>query len=353
MSKKVFLAVGHGGSDPGAVANGFKEKDLNLAIALKCKSELERHGIEVLASRVNDAYDPLENEIKECNAFNPDIAVAIHNNAGGGDGAEAWRQHRSEASKNLAEAILAEIVKVGQNSRGVKTRLWGDKDYYGFNREVLCTNIIVECAFVDNATDMKIIDTKAEQEVMGVAVAKGILNYFSIPYKNSTTAPEHQETPKNNDYKVGSIVAFSGGKHYISANASSGYAVPASKARVTAVSKGSKHPYHLRAINSTGAYTNGVYGWVDASSIASSVATVSEIPTLNSLQVGDIVTFTGNTHYATASAAAGSPTKFGRAKVTAKYPTGKHQVHLRAVDSNGAFIGGGVYGWVNLSDIKV
>ena len=29
MGKKVFIGVGHGGSDPGAVKNGFKEKDLN------------------------------------------------------------------------------------------------------------------------------------------------------------------------------------------------------------------------------------------------------------------------------------------------------------------------------------
>ena len=31
---KVFIGVGHGGSDPGAVANGLRESDLNLSIAL-------------------------------------------------------------------------------------------------------------------------------------------------------------------------------------------------------------------------------------------------------------------------------------------------------------------------------
>ena len=44
---KVFLGVGHGGSDPGASANGFKEKDLNLSIALACRDELVRHGVNV------------------------------------------------------------------------------------------------------------------------------------------------------------------------------------------------------------------------------------------------------------------------------------------------------------------
>ena len=62
MSKKVFLGIGHGGSDPGAVANGFEEKDLNLAIGLACRGELERHGVQVLMSRTKDENDPLAEE---------------------------------------------------------------------------------------------------------------------------------------------------------------------------------------------------------------------------------------------------------------------------------------------------
>lgn len=34
---KVFIGVGHGGTDPGAVANNLKEKDLTLQIALEAK----------------------------------------------------------------------------------------------------------------------------------------------------------------------------------------------------------------------------------------------------------------------------------------------------------------------------
>ena len=79
---KVFIGVGHGFSDPGAVANGVKEKDLNLSIALACRDELKRHGVEVRLSRTKDENDPLSEEIKECNVFSPDLAVSIHNNAG-------------------------------------------------------------------------------------------------------------------------------------------------------------------------------------------------------------------------------------------------------------------------------
>lgn len=186
MAKKVFIGVGHGGTDSGAVANGYKEKDLNLVIAQACNSELIRHGVTVLMSRTKDENDTVSMEILECNAFNPDLAIDIHNNAGGGDGAEAYHHYGGGVSKTLAENVLAEIVAIGQNSRGAKIRKnsWG-ADYYGFIRQTSAPAIIVECAFIDNATDLKIIDTVAEQKAMGVAIAKGILKTLGIDYKEA------------------------------------------------------------------------------------------------------------------------------------------------------------------------
>ena len=181
---KVFIGVGHGGTDPGAVANGTKEKDWNLSIATACKDELERHGVSVKMSREKDENDPLSEEIKECNAYGPDLAVEIHNNAGGGDGGEVFHSHLGGKGKTLAENILAEMVKVGQNSRGVKTRVNSQgKDYYGFIRETSCPAVIVECAFVDNAVDAQILATEAKRKVMGQAVAKGVLKTAGIEYE--------------------------------------------------------------------------------------------------------------------------------------------------------------------------
>lgn len=183
MAKKVFLGVGHGGKDSGAVGNGLKEKDLNLQIALACNEELIRHGVNALMSRTKDENDDLNEEIRECNAYNPDLAVDIHNNAGGGDGVEAFYHYGGGTGKTLAENVLAEIVKLGQNSRGAKTKKNANgKDYYGFIRDTKAPAIIVECAFIDNATDIKIVDTLAEQKAMGVAIAKGILKTLGITY---------------------------------------------------------------------------------------------------------------------------------------------------------------------------
>ena len=129
--KKVFLGVGHGGSDPGATFNGLKEKDINLTIALSCADELLRHGVNVKLSRLVDEDDTLANEIAECNAFAPDIAIDIHTNAGKGDGFEAYYSVFKPESKKLATSINSEVLKFGQNSRGVKSRLnTSGKDWY-------------------------------------------------------------------------------------------------------------------------------------------------------------------------------------------------------------------------------
>ena len=199
MAKKVFLGIGHGGSDPGAVANGFEEADLNLVIGLACATELERHGVQVRTSRTKDENDPLTEEIKECNAFGPDLAIDIHNNAGGGDGAEVYYYSGGGTSKALAQNVNSAIVAIGQNSRGIKTKLNANgTEYYGWIRGTLSPAIIVECAFVDNKTDMKIIDTTAEQKAMGVAVAKGILKTLGITWKapaTTTAATKVDNTP--------------------------------------------------------------------------------------------------------------------------------------------------------------
>jgi N-acetylmuramoyl-L-alanine amidase len=140
-----------------------------------------KHGVSVKMSRTKDENDSLSEEIRECNAFAPDLAVDIHNNAGGGDGAEAFYHYGGGKSKELAENILAEIVKVGQNSRGAKIRKNSQgKDYYGFIRETSAPAVIVECAFVDNATDRQIVATEGDRQAMGVAIAKGILKSLGV-----------------------------------------------------------------------------------------------------------------------------------------------------------------------------
>lgn len=186
--KRVFLGVGHGGADPGAVANGFKEKDLNLPIALACRDELERHGVVVLMSRTKDEDESLSGKIKMANDFGADLALDIHNNAGGGDGAEVFHTYKGGTGKTLAINILDEVVKIGQNSRGPKyIKNSNGVDGYLFIRNTVMPAVIFEGAFLDNKKDIAIIDTAAEQKAMGIAVAKGVLKTLGIAWKEPVT----------------------------------------------------------------------------------------------------------------------------------------------------------------------
>lgn len=63
---------------------------------------------------------------------------------------------------------------------------------------------------------------------------------------------------------VGDVVTFSGTKHYVSSNSVNGKSCAPGKAKVTAVAKGAKHPYHLIKVTGGG---SSVYGWVDAADI--------------------------------------------------------------------------------------
>lgn len=203
MAKKVYIGVGHGGSDPGAVANGLKEKNLALAIAMACESELARHGVLTKISRTKDETDSLTSKINECNKFNPDLAMDIHINAGGGDGAEVFHTIKGGTGKKLAQNILVEIMEIGQNSRGTKVKENSSgKDYFGFIRSINAPSVIVECAFIDNKKDIAIVDTKEEQIVMGEAIAKGVLKTLGVAYKEEK--PEVKEEPKKEEklYRV-------------------------------------------------------------------------------------------------------------------------------------------------------
>lgn len=194
---RVFIGVGHGGPDPGAVKDGFRESSINLVMALAMQAELERHGVTVGISRTRDEEDRLAEEISEANAFRPDLAVEVHNNAGGGDGWECYRQTSTaygQQSLRLGKAIEARVKAAGQNSRGVKTRLTGSgTDYFGWLRQVRAPAVLCEGFFVDSAKDRSDFATAAEQRALGVAYAHGVLDYLGIavkPVDKPTPEPE-------------------------------------------------------------------------------------------------------------------------------------------------------------------
>ena len=199
--KRVFIGVGHGGTDPGAVSGALQEKQINLVMALELKRVLLLHGVVAEVSREADRADPLSEKIKRCNAFQPDLAVELHNNAGGGKGFEVYHQTNAHQAESLRLAMDLEryVLELGQNSRGCKTNLNKEgKDTFGWLRNVACPTVLCEGAFLDNERDAKLIDTEEKQRAFGLAYARGVLDYLGIPYSpEGAPAPAPQPVEPN------------------------------------------------------------------------------------------------------------------------------------------------------------
>lgn len=178
----VGIDPGHGGSDPGAVGY-IKEYMANLNTALACRKYLMANGVGVIMSRMTNINNSLNACCKLFNKKKVDLAVSIHKNAGGGDGFEAYYSIFGGVGKALAKNVEIEVKKLGQNSRGLKTRRNDDgtnTDYYGFIRMTNMPAVILEGCFVDNKKDAKDFDEKKEQQELGYAYARGILKTLGV-----------------------------------------------------------------------------------------------------------------------------------------------------------------------------
>jgi hypothetical protein len=116
--------------------------------------------------------------------------------------------------------------------------------------------------------------------------------------------------------------------------------------QITAVANiGKKSGYNARTWTKHGKLPYIEY---DSETASQPAPIPAEKPNASSgLNVGDIVTFTGNKHYTSANAANGKPCKSGKAKITQIYKSGKHAYHLVNVAGGGS----NVYGWVDEADI--
>lgn len=196
---KVYIGVGHGGSDSGAVRY-LVEKDVNLKMALACCNYLKAAGVDVKISRTTDKDSSIMEKVNAANIWGADLALDIHNNAGGGDGAEVYHSIVNGTGKILADNILREFKKIGQNVRGAKTKQENGTDYFGFIRLTDMPAVITEAVFVDNAADAAQADTDAGCKMFGVAIAKGVLKTLGIA--DNVVRPSTPSKPTQTIYRV-------------------------------------------------------------------------------------------------------------------------------------------------------
>ena len=176
---RIFIDAGHGGSDPGAQANGIKEKDITLKIAKKVQQYLgEYKGVSVKMSRTGDSYPTLTQRTNEANAWGADLFLSIHINAGGGTGYEDYiytTVSSSSKTGKIQSDIHNEVMKkINMRDRGKK------KANLHVLRESAMPAVLTENGFIDHSSDaskMKSqswINDVARGHVNGIAKAFGL-----------------------------------------------------------------------------------------------------------------------------------------------------------------------------------
>ena len=157
MNRKIIISAGHGGNDPGAIANGYTERDLAIEFRELIVKELLLLGVKPL-------IDDNKNALKQTLAWligkysSKDILLDIHWNAASSKarGTEIIvPDNASVFENNLAKNILNVFVSNGFINRGVKPESQTARKRLGWMRPP-AENILIEVAFITNLLDMNL-----------------------------------------------------------------------------------------------------------------------------------------------------------------------------------------------------
>ncbi len=178
----------------GAISiNGIKESDINLQIAFKLKNILEEDGTNVILTRSssNAIYDDsaktlrqkkisdIRKRVEIANSSNADIYVSIHLNKIPQEkyyGAQCFYNKNNESSKRLAISIqksLNEIMDYEKKREALKI------DNVYIIKNVKIPTVIVECGFLSNFNEERLLQTEEYQEKIAGAIFNGINEYFT------------------------------------------------------------------------------------------------------------------------------------------------------------------------------
>lgn len=221
-SREAYLVVaidpGHGGDDPnasgynsGATGNGLKESSLTWCISNYLFEELSTYsGVSPYLVRGHYEDPELYDRVQRAVEVGADVFVSVHinsSNYSSANGFEVWVPNKSsynnlthEEGTALASKISDQLSKLGLNNRGIQTKDYSvsgedrrypdgsEADYYSVIRNSRLNGIpglIVEHAFISNASDASKLANDSFRKQLGVADATGIARQYGLQ-KDST-----------------------------------------------------------------------------------------------------------------------------------------------------------------------
>ncbi|SHI69450.1 N-acetylmuramoyl-L-alanine amidase family protein [Propionispora hippei] len=182
--KVIVVDPGHGGSNPGAVANNDRESDNNLAVGLKLRDKLVQAGAKVIMTRDTDRTvapegsslgEELEARVAMAEQQKADIFVSIHSNSNPDSNiAGAMTFYHSNKSPDLARAVQTALIKTtGAVDKGISPAT-----FYVL-RNTTMPGVLVEMGFVTNEQESVQLKNDAYRGKVAQGVFNGIAAYFA------------------------------------------------------------------------------------------------------------------------------------------------------------------------------
>lgn len=205
MTKRIFLDAGHGGSDPGAVGNGLREKDLTLDIAKRVQKYLNDNytGYTIKMSRTTDKYLTLSQRAKMANDWKADVFLSFHINAGGGTGYEDFIYNglsNTSTTAKLRDVFHSENAKEQSfwRNRGKK------KANFAVLRETRMSGILTENGFIDTKADADKLKLNTYLNRIAKGHAEGLAKALKLKKKAKTVTSTGKVTTSetNTFYRV-------------------------------------------------------------------------------------------------------------------------------------------------------
>ena len=190
----VVLDAGHGGEDGGAIGkNGVLEKDLNLSLAKRIGTELEKQGVSVVYTRTEDIllYDKnadyknkkkaldLAARVKIAQDTQNSIFVSIHMNSFSEtrySGLQIYYSKNNELSKDLAASIQSAVRSNLQPQNERKATMATNRIY--ILDRLYCPAILIECGFISNVEECRLLCTDVYQNELSKIISQEIENYI-------------------------------------------------------------------------------------------------------------------------------------------------------------------------------
>ena len=189
----IILDAGHGHPDGGAVGiDGSIESELNLNIVLKLQQLLEASNCTVILTRSNEngIYESSANSIREkkisdmknrvdmANNSNAELFVSIHMNKLEENQYSGWQtffKNNDNTSKQIAQNIQLSLnyFLKNQNARTIKAI----SGIY-LTKHVNIPLVLVECGFLSNSEENKLLQTDEYQNKLAWSIYIGIMDYF-------------------------------------------------------------------------------------------------------------------------------------------------------------------------------